>query len=204
MGREDFVSDRVVHVTVRILFVSSLRMSNAAETARVRALTLKKFNLISCVRSIAFPDTGSVLSGPHRHSSRLAGDECGQGNASSLVLNFRTYGTMFSRSKTSARVGSSAGITATGFRKGCNDSAQQSLPISYYRQRKLIRRHTKCLPHEGRSATNAAGIADKGHGTHNGNRWTSLFPESTFFPVIDAEWLPDACSECVMYILSEL
>ena len=49
-----------------------------------------------------------------------------------LDLNFLTYGTMLSRSKTSA-LGFSSGtvsaMTATGFRNGCNDNAQESLEV---------------------------------------------------------------------------
>lgn len=107
----------------------------------------------------------------------------------SLVLNLRMYGTMLSRSNTSARGVSPSSVsakTATGFRNGCSESAHESL-----------RPHSQPLftfQHD----------ADGQNQTYKGRRRISDLPNSCRLPVLDAVWLPEACSECVTYILSEL
>lgn len=84
--------------------------------------------------SSGLPVTGSVRQQPFI----LAGDDVrADGEAANtaavlhlLVLNFRMYGTILSRSNTSPRGGSPGLVsakTATGLRNGCRDSAQQSL-----------------------------------------------------------------------------
>ena len=101
---------------------------------------------------------------------------------------------MLSKSKTSPRGASPSAVsakTATGFRKGCNDSAQESLRSAF-------------AIFSPDSTPTPCSRYDKVTSTHKGNLCMSDFPLSTRFPVELAVCAPEACSECVTYILSEL
>lgn len=109
--REDLVGDGIVHLTFGIL---DSQLCSQSEAVLGLELTLKKLSLISWLVSSDLPVTGSsrsVYLVSRYHPPR----------AGLLVLNFRMYGTMLSRSNTSALDGSSSSVsanTATGFLKG--------------------------------------------------------------------------------------
>jgi hypothetical protein len=137
--RKHLVGDGVVHVAIRVLHISRPYKSQLYDRdptcCMATMLTLKKFSLMSCVVSIGLPDTGSAwiqlpAAITRTPSQSGANPASSRSSPHSLVLYLRTYGTMFNKSNTSARVGSSVAMTATGFRKGCSERAQQSLNIS--------------------------------------------------------------------------